>query len=388
MDYLREYAEEYGLEKIINSVADRPNVQGAILTLDEWWMAAWRQEEGGRGQDWDWWHWDWRHWGPMPYWAVTSGIGVAAPWIPLRRLDLSWKPPHWDALCHMRGLDREVPPVRLIICLRPAASAANVEIPELPATPILVSFEARPAARLSTNHRSKVRPVVGGVSLGSGTHTYGTLGGIVKDTSGVRYGMSCAHIFGSGTSVEQPALRDDPHASAVGGGLASIAPQPCGAQGPCNPYTGSPHIAAVDTALVEFRDGIAADLEILTIGPLAGLVAKNSMTPGQEVTFVGRTSGNRIAEVGGLALFYRLQMNGQAYCFRDLFEIRWRSTMRALLGPVVQAGDSGSWVSAETDVGPGWCGQIIGEDRHVGYATFAENTQAAWSTKGRDLSVV
>jgi hypothetical protein len=84
---------------------------------------------------------------------------------------------------------------------------------------------------------------------------------------------------------------------------------------------------------------------------------------------------------------YRLQLGGQTYCFRDLFEIRWRSFVCALCGPVVQAGDSGAWVCAETDRGPGWCGQIIGEDRHVGYATFAENTIAAWSKAGKNLRV-
>jgi hypothetical protein len=139
--------------------------------------------------------------------------------------------------------------------------------------------------------------------------------------------------------------------------------------------------------LVAFDSGIASELEVLSIGPLAGVVAKNSMTPGQEVTFEGRTSGHRIAEVGGLAVFYRLQVNGQAYCFRDLFEIRWRSFPRTLIGPVVQAGDSGAWVCAETDRGPGWCGQIIGEDRRVGYAAFAENAVAEWSNAGKQLRV-
>jgi hypothetical protein len=35
----------------------------------------------------------------------------------------------------------------------------------------------------------------------------------------------------------------------------------------------------------------------------------------------------------------------------------------------------------------GWCGQIIGEDRHVGYAAFAENTVAAWGKNSQSLSV-
>ncbi len=167
----------------------------------------------------------------------------------------------------------------------------------------------------------------------------------------------------------------------------AITLQRCPGIGPCNPYLSSPHVSSVDTTLVEFDPGVASDLEILSIGPVTGVVAQNSMTPGQEVTFEGRTSGNRVAEVGGLAVFYRLEVNGQAYCFRDLFEVRWRSFVRTLFGPVVKAGDSGAWVCAETDQGPGWCGQIIGEDRGIGYAAYAENIVNEWSKAGKHLRV-
>jgi hypothetical protein len=148
-----------------------------------------------------------------------------------------------------------------------------------------------------------------------------------------------------------------------------------------------PHVSPVDTTLVELDATIPSSLEILSIGSLAGVVAKNSMAPGQGVTFEGRTSGHQIAEIGGLAVFYRLQVNGRAYCFRDLFEIRWPSLRQELFGPVVKAGDSGAWVCAETDRGPGWCGQIIGEDRRIGYAAYAENIVAAWSNGGKHLHV-
>lgn len=387
MDYLRRFAEEYGLEKIIGSVADRPNVQGAILTLDDWWLAAWRQEESGRREDWDRWRWMWHHWGPGFYPILSTDTGMSAPWIPRRPPDLSWRPSYWKELCHIADRKEDVPPVRLIVCLRPPASKEDVVVPSLPPSRLPVSFEVRPLGRLSTSHRAKARPVVGGVSVGTGARVYGTLGGIVEDGNSVRYGMTCAHVFPSVTSVEQPARYDDPQASAIGKSSASIALQQCRAPGPCNPYTNSPHIASVDTTLVEIESHIAADLEILSIGPLAGVVSKNSMTPGQEVTFVGRTSGNRTAEVGGLAVFYRLQMSGQTYCFRDLFEIRWRWFIRTLLGPVVQAGDSGAWVCGETDRGPGWCGQVIGEDRRVGYAAFTENILTEWSNGGKQLRV-
>jgi len=311
----------------------------------------------------------------------------ASPWIPQIRPDLKWRPPDWDTFSHMAGRPKEMPPIRLIVCLRLPTSGESVMVPKIPPSRLPVSFEVRPLARLSTCQRVRVRPVVGGVSVGTGTRIYGTLGGIVEDQTGQRYGMTCAHVFPSATSVDQPARHDDAQATPIGTSTTSITLQQCPGVGPCNPYVNSPHINCVDTTLVEFEDSVTSDLQVLSIGPLAGVVPKNSMTPGQEVTFEGRTSGHRIAEVGGLAVFYRFQLNGQAYCFRDLFEIRWRSFIRTLLVPVVQAGDSGAWVCTETARGSGWCGQIIGEDRRVGYAAFAENTITEWSNVGKYLHV-
>jgi hypothetical protein len=388
MDYLREFAEEYGLKEIIGRVVDRPNVQGAILTFNEWWLTAWRYEESGRGSELEHWYITWRRWGmgPFPYTSTDWNIS-AQQWIPQRRPDFSWRPPYWDELSDMIGRSKDIPPIRLIVCLLPPAAGEKMEVPDLPKSRLPVSFEVRPLAHLSTSKYAKTRPVVGGVSVGTGTHVFGTLGGIVEDQAGLRYGMTCAHVLPLQSSVDQPAQHDDAQATSIGTTAASITPQPCPGGKTCNPYMKDPHIATVDTSLVKIEPDIASNLEILSLGPLAGVVAKNSMTPGQEVMFEGRSSGNRIAEVGGLAIFYRLNLKGNTYCYQDIFEIRCRTYFRELLGPVVKAGDSGAWVCTETDRGPGWCGQIIGEDRNRGYATFAENTVEAWSNVGIHLRV-
>jgi hypothetical protein len=393
MDYLREYAEELGLARVLGAFTEREDVQGAILTLDDWWLTAWKLSETGRLREWEWWWREWRHFmpGPMPpFFGIGNSMAQdPQPWIPTRRPDLSWRPQFWDEYAHFSGRGGgDLPPVRLIICLRPPdEESEKVRGIELPETRLPISFEVRPAARLANLHRAAARPLVGGVSIGVGAREFGTLGGVVEDSSGVRFGATCAHVFPKPVAVDQPAQHDDRRAKRVGTS-DPVALQPCTSPTPCNPYMHDPHIVDVDTALIALKRGVAADLEVLSIGPLAGVVSKRSMSPGQSVEFAGRTSGHRFAEIGGLALFYRLRMGEKTYCFRDLFEVRWKNFVQTVFGPVVRAGDSGAWVVTPTAQGSGWCGQIIGEDRHIGYAAFAENTIAEWGRRGRTLRVV
>lgn len=392
MDYLRAFAEEFGLKDVINAATERDDVQGAILTLDEWWLAAWKLRESGRLHELEWRGRAWHHFLPGPIPPFFEGIDQhlnTPPWIPFGRPDLTWRPPFWSEYTDFAsGRGDDMPPVRLIVCLRPPKDGEKVRgFDSLSETRLPISYEVRPPARFANAHRAAVRPVVGGVSVGEGAKAFGTLGGIVKDRRGARFGATCGHVFPASLEVDQPAKRDDMTALRIGTSDPVSVPQQCASSAPCNPYTSSAHISDVDTALIALDDGVDADLEVLAIGPLSGVVPKNSMTPGQSIEFAGRTSGHRVAEVGGLAIFYRMRMNGKTYCFRDLFEVRWKNWFRTLRGPIVQAGDSGAWVCAATAQGMGWCGQILGEDRNVGYAAFAENTVAAWGNTGKQLDV-
>jgi len=49
-------------------------------------------------------------------------------------------------------------------------------------------------------------PVLGGVSIGIGLGSSGTLGGIVMDSSGSKYGVTCGHVVTGSFPVEHPAL--------------------------------------------------------------------------------------------------------------------------------------------------------------------------------------
>lgn len=391
MDYLRTYAEELGLADILPQFTERENVQGAVLTLDDWWLTAWKLAETGQMGRWERWWREWRHYLPMPVPPPIFGMSNQgaddAPWIPMQRPDLNWRPPYWEEYSYFTGM-KDMPPVRLIICLTPPATDEKPRGFDFGDTRLPVSFEVRPIARLANQHRGAARPIVGGVSVGSGPSEFGTLGGVVRDGSGTRFGATCAHVFPSATSVDQPAKRDDASASGIGMSTPVVPLQHCTSLTPCGAYSTAPHIAEVDTALIDLNLGVAADLEVLAIGPMSGVVAKNSMSPRQSVEFAGRTSGHRFAELGGLGLFYRLKLGTKTYCFRNVFEVRWKNFLRTILGPVVRGGDSGAWVCAATAQGVGWCGQIIGEDRHIGYAAFAENTVEAWRSAGHQLDVV
>jgi hypothetical protein len=88
MDYLRVYAEELGLEQVLGAFTKREDVQGAILTLDDGWFAAWKLSETGRLREWEWRWREWRHFmpGPMPpFFGIGNPMAQdQQPWIPTR----------------------------------------------------------------------------------------------------------------------------------------------------------------------------------------------------------------------------------------------------------------------------------------------------------------
>jgi hypothetical protein len=382
MDYLRTYAEEYGLTELVSNLANSPLVQGAILTIDRLWLHAWQLKEVGRLEEWEAFRRRLRRFWPFEDFTFFSDL--TTPWFPLQQPDLSWRPTDWDSLCEIRGLSSSSP-VCLTVCLRPQEfENSNQSVPDLSRAKLQVRFEVRPVARLSAGNRKRVRPLVGGVGISTGASTYGTLGGIVQNDLGDRYGVTCAHVAPTSTPVYHPAKADDSKAKQIGTCYTATNLRRFAATDACN--LGSPNVLSVDAALVELRD-TSSRLEILGVGSVAGVVRRNSMAPGQVASFAGRTSGHRTVEIGGLCLFYRLFFDGAAFCFHDLFEVRWPSFWQGCIRPVVKPGDSGAWVCTETHEGPGWAGQIIGESRHVGYAAFADNMLSTWQKVGLKLRV-
>jgi len=184
--------------------------------------------------------------------------------------------------------------------------------------------------RLLSSRTARLRPVPGGVSIGSVEITAGTLTGRVYDAAtGRKMFLSCRHVFwgGVGARVLQPGRadggRDPDDAVARIARYADIRPPPA-----VNP---------VDAALAEpLSEDLASD-EILEIGP----VPKEWVEPeeGMRVVKSGRTTGVTKAAVLDVNAAVKVHgVPGMDY---------------ALFGPValtealLQPGDSGSPVLDE-----------------------------------------
>jgi hypothetical protein len=132
----------------------------------------------------------------------------------------------------------------------------------------------------------------------------------------------------------------------------------------------------VDAALIKIDKSVPSEFEVMDIGPLTGTTRRADLTPGQTVEIAGKSSGNRKLAIGGLAVTYRFRShNGDYFCFKNLFELRWPSYWHLLSGSPVQSGDSGAWVCNPSASGFAWCGMVVGGDRVLGYAQFSESIQ-------------
>jgi hypothetical protein len=135
---------------------------------------------------------------------------------------------------------------------------------------------------------------------------------------------------------------------------------------------------------------MSTDLQVLQHCPLSGITPKANVNPGTLVDMVGKESGLRTLEVGGLGITYRLRdtKTGNVYCFYHLFELRWPRWWRVLGGRPVQRGDSGAWILAAQASGTEWAGMAVAGDRLIGYAVFSENiTDWASHKHGLDMRV-
>jgi hypothetical protein len=384
VQYLIDLAQREDVRRVVDAVTETPQVQGVVLEPDPYWLRSWNALAvlgRRRYESWlDVWHHYARRGIPVPFWMHQNVYGPTGYNIPLRPLGLSdlkkWRPPDWDFYLQVTGAEKSELPLVLKVCLLPSTEPDTPEIPRFENVGFRVVYEVRPRAFLYSNPRKIRRPLIGGVSLGSGTIAYGTLGGILEDTANRRYAMTCSHVVSSGQTVDQPAQYDDSKTAGNIGIRAQGTSLSASASGSlCNPATAANE---VDAALIDLGNGVSSDFEVLDIGKLSGVAKIAAMSVGQTVETTGRTSGHRLLEIGGMAVTYQFQASpaGPKYCFKNLFEVRWPYSNRK---PPVQPGDSGSWVCMPDSTGLAWCGMIIGGDRMIGYAAFTEKIENWWS---------
>ncbi len=384
MQALINLAGEEEFLRIATAAMERRDVQGITLHIDDLWLTEWNAthlfgDPGAYFREW------FRSVGPI--WRDLNGTAYFAD-SPINdhpvRLpgtkDLNQRMPFWAARRDYLHLPTALP-VILTICLRPEPK----EIPRFESQRFQIAYEVRPLAQLSSNPKRLRRPLLGGLSAGVGTASYGTMGGVVRDIgqNGRMFGVTCAHVMTSGT-VDQPAKIDRKNAARIGS-VHSHSPLQSSA-GLCTPASKN-GLNSVDVALIEIDPSVPANLEILDIGPLAGIIPIAKIGQGQAVEFTGRSSGNRSLKVGRLGVIYQYQKNGQTYCFQNVIQLNWPRFYQLTQRPVT-AGDSGSWICAANGQGVGWCGMIVGEDRLHGYAVYAETIEDWWKQQGFSLSVI
>lgn len=372
--------EDEEIQRIAAAAMESSQVQGVVLDIDPYWLTGWNYtiRYGSEGFD-----------------RLRESFGFRRyderyfvdleendfPTLPLTRENLRGGPPDWEAYAKDHGFKPEQSPVRITICLRPGA----VEVRRFESERYRILYETRPIATLSADSKKYRRPVLGGLSTGVGTSSCGTMGGVVRDQNdpAKRYGVTCAHVMTSGR-VDQPAKIDSKRAATIGAVSTHTSLQlPAGL---CTPASAT-GVNTVDIALIEIDSAIAADLEVLDIGPLTGVTPISGIGQGQLVEFTGRSSGNRALRVGALGIIYKLRSNGQDYCFKNIIQLNWPKFYQLLGGRPVAKGDSGAWVCNSNESGFGWCGMIIGNDRLHGYAIYAETIEDWWKQQGLALSV-
>jgi hypothetical protein len=141
----------------------------------------------------------------------------------------------------------------------------------------------------------------------------------------------------------------------------------------------------VDAALVALDPTVGSDLSVLAIGRVAGIASANELRVESPVEVSGR-SGHRRLYTGGILAVGSIFHGSDRYCFRDLFELKRSSpgfwSLTGFIAPPVRPGDSGAWVIQSGSDGPDWCGVVIGGQRPIGLASFAENMNTWISKQG------
>lgn len=403
MRYLIEYANREEVSGLIDRAMGSDIVHGVAVYLDPTWLTLWRLSHTFTAADWksldrNFLYMSERNekmfgrpgfaaWQMNLPWMLSSlEVGQLTP----VAVDPKWTCDTWNYISHLRNRRGSEPFVINVLVLPRSPRETFEELASsLGEGGEQIRFEARPVARAYTSRKGHVRPLQGGISLGTGSGNYATLGGILKSENGILYGLTCGHAIGKNDEAKQPSPRDAQNASRIGVCVESTDGALHGPAARCNRKVASNE---VDVALIELDPQIASKLEIMDIGELTGWASIDDVDEDSPVQVSGR-SGHRSLYTGSLIAVCSLRIGANRYCFRNLLEIK-RASVRhwgvtGTLAPPVHPGDSGTWVVQDGPEGPEWCGMVVGGTGPVGYAVFAENIFDWLKSKNyKSLSVV
>ena len=361
MKYLISAAREFGLDRIADYVLEREEIHGIQIDVNPFWTYLYQR---------------YRFESNMPenlfvaYHRYSGSLFDQRfnEFPPLEAIpgpvNIYWQPAYWsDYFKHHHLIVK--------ILLRPGSKP--LELPNFN-TQLEIQQVQAAIPRMAVHAKQLVRPLEGGVSTGHATNSPGTLGGILRDKGGNKYGVTCGHVFAdAGLLVDQPSQVDDPAASVIGNCLYSKIPLSTSGQ-LCNPRNRDIMLNDMDLALVELNQSITASTSIINIGHLHGLTPAANLTPRLLVEMQGRTSGHRSLELGGIGFVQEIiDAQGNPCCFENLIQVKHTSFAKLLFGRPVQGGDSGSWLVTQGSHGNEWCGMIISADRLAGYALMSED---------------
>jgi hypothetical protein len=381
-------------------------VHGVVVRLDPAWLQLWRVSQSLTPAD----------WGALDrylsYMFVSNQKLFGMPWrgFPASQMDLAWMlgsqeisqfapvrvDPQWTCdtwkhISEMPNRDRRGPfVINVLVLPRSPRGAFQQLASSLGESTEHVRFEARPIARAFSIRKALVRPVVGGISLGTDFGDYGTLGGVLRSKEGILYGLTCGHVIGENDEAKQPSPRDVRDASRIGVCVESTGGHLHGPSARCNMKAA---LNELDIALIALDKDppTAVKLEIMGLGQLARWATIDDVDEQSPVQVSGR-SGCRSLYTGSIVAVAGVLIRGDRYCFRNLIEIKRTSAaywgITGTLAPPVKRGDSGAWVIQDGPEGLEWSGMVIGGAGPVGYAVFAENVLEWLKSKGyRSLSV-
>jgi len=375
MKYLIEIAMSYGLESVAAQLLEDRNVHGIIIDLHPAWLYAYSQHLRHPDQEID--LEFFRYYNPFFYrsdfsffeWPPTY-FNVVVP------IDIRWRPAGWSAVFGEKS--------NLIVRAQYKPASEIRKFPES-SFALTVQSEYASLPEFSSNTKKTGRPLQGGLSIGSGIDSPGTLGGILRDkTTRQLFGLSCGHVIRNTYSqVSQPSMVDDNSSNLIGECNYSVVPKP--SVGYCNPY--SDRLNEMDIALIKLDPEIKANHAILDIGDIRGITPANELHPNLKIEFTGRSSGHRTLVTGGIGFVQQItdSQTGETSCFKNLIEIKQPRLSSLLLRRPVKGGDSGAWLATEGNNGLEWCGMIIGQNRQAGYAIHSQDILEHLKMAGYDL---